>query len=209
MRLGRKFLVGIVVACAVAPAPLAAVQRQARDSVVYRLLPTSRLDVATGKAGILGFAGHPHTIRARGFTGRIVRYPGAPELSRVEITVPTDSLEVLTPPDTEEIRKVTEAMRTEVLDVHRYPEIRFASRTIAATATGYRIVAQLTMHGQTREIPVDVRVRTEGDTLLAAATFAVRQTAFGMRPYRGGPGGTVQVADRVQFTIDAVAVRER
>ncbi len=91
----------------------------------------------------------------------------------------------------------------------RYPEIRFASRSVAVTATGYRIVARLTMHGQARDVPVDVRIRTAGDTLLAAASFAVRQTAFGMRPYRGGPGGTVQVADRVQFVIEAVAVRER
>lgn len=204
-----KILPGFVALGALAPRPLAAAPLQARDSVVYRLAPSSRLDVATGKAGILGFAGHPHTIRARGFTGRIVRYPGDPALSHVEITIVTDSLEVLTPPDTEEIRKVTAAMREDVLDVRRYPEIRFASRSVAATAGGYHIVVALTLHGETRDVPVDVRVRTAGDTLLAAAGFAVRQTAFGIRPYRGGPGGTVQVADRVQFTIDAVAVRER
>ncbi len=112
MTLERKFHLGILALCVCAPAQLAAAPRQARDSVVYRLLPASRLEVTTGKAGLLGFAGHPHTIRARGFTGRIVRYPEAPAHSHVEITVPTDSLEVLTPPDTEEIRKVTEAMRT-------------------------------------------------------------------------------------------------
>ena len=195
----------ILLVCALVPAALAA--QAAADSVVYRLVGASRLEVATGKAGIFGFAGHPHTIRARGFSGRIVEYPHAPARSHLEITVPADSLEVLTPPDTAEIRKVTKSMREDVLEIARYPEIRFASRSVTPTATGYRIVAAFTLHGQTREVPVDVRVRVAGDTLLAAATFAVRQTTFGMRPYRGGPGGTVQVADRVQFTIDAVAVR--
>ncbi len=206
----RKFLRAALLLGALAPPrPAAAQTPAARDSVVYLLAPASRLDVTTGKAGVLGFAGHEHTIRARSFTGRVVRYPLAPELSHVEIAVASDGLEVLTPPDTEEIRKVTAAMREEVLEVARYPEIRFASRTVAANASGYHVVADLSMHGRTVEVPLDVRVRTVGDTLLAAASFAVRQTAFGMRPYRGGPGGTVRVADRVQFTIDAIAVRQR
>jgi len=36
----------------------------------------------------------------------------------------------------------------------------------------------------------------------------VKQTDFGIRPYRGGPGGTVRVADKVTFDISAVAVRQ-
>src|SRR5438093_1530763 len=111
-----------VPSCATSPAP-AVGQAAAGDSVVYRLSPVSRLDVKTGKAGLFGFAGHEHLIRARGFSGRVVYFPGAPALSRIEITVRTDSLEVLTPPDTEEIRKVTEAMRTDILKVDQYPEI--------------------------------------------------------------------------------------
>lgn len=43
--------------------------------LVYRLAPTSRFDVKTGKAGLLGFAGHSHLIRARAFTGEVVNYP--------------------------------------------------------------------------------------------------------------------------------------
>jgi hypothetical protein len=36
----------------------------------------------------------------------------------------------------------------------------------------------------------------------------VKQTDFGIRPFRGGPGGAVHVADEVKFDIDAVAVRK-
>ena len=176
------------------------------DSVVYVLSPSSRFEVQTGKGGVLGFAGHTHLIRARAFSGRIVFYPSKPAASRVAIVVPTDSLEVLTPPDTEEIRKVTEAMRTEVLDVKRYPEIRFVSKTLTAADGGFVIVGELTMAGRTREVRADVKVNIRPDRLRATTSFAVNQTDFGIRPFRGGPGGTVRVADRIVFEVEAVAV---
>src|SRR5262249_12221925 len=97
------------------------------DSVVYALAPASLLDVRTEKSGLLGFTGHEHTIRARAFSGAVVYYPNRRDASHVTISVPAGKLVVLTPPDTEEIRKVTVAMRTEVLESANYPEIRFAS----------------------------------------------------------------------------------
>jgi len=115
---------------------------------------------------------------------------------------------VLTPPDTEEIRKVTEAMRTQVLDVAQYPEISFVSKTVTATHGEFLIVDELTIAGHTREVPADVRVEFRSNILRAAATFAFKQTDLGIKPYRSGPAGMVRVADRVVFKIDAVAVRE-
>src|SRR5262249_46004791 len=95
----------------------------------------------------------------------------------------------------------------EVLESANYPEIRFASRTIRQSGDTLFMLGSLTMHGQTHDVPVVVRVTVAGDTLRAVSIFTVKQTTFGMRPYRGGPGGTVRVADAVTFTIDAVAVR--
>jgi polyisoprenoid-binding protein YceI len=73
---------------------------------------------------------------------------------------------------------------------------------------GFRVVGALTMHGQTREVPVDFAVETRGDTLRARANFEVKQTDYGIKPFRGGPGGSVRVANEVKFDIDAVAVRK-
>lgn len=195
----------VVVAMCVVPCTAPA-QRAAPDSVVYVLSSSSRFEVTTDKSGLLGFAGHTHVIRARAFSGWVVFYPHNPAASRVEIVVATDSLEVLTPPDTAEIRKVTEAMRTEVLDVKRYPEIRFVSKTLTAADGGFVIVGDLTMAGRTREVRVEVKISIRPDSLRATTTFAVKQTDFGIRPFRGGPGGSVRVADRVRFAVDAVAV---
>ena len=82
------------------------------------------------------------------------------------------------------------------------------SRSVETGNGHLRIVAALTIKGVTREVPFDVQFTIASDTLRATATFAVKQTDFGIRPYRGGPGGTVRVADKVTFDVSAVAVRQ-
>jgi polyisoprenoid-binding protein YceI len=178
------------------------------DSVVYRLVPASHLQVKTGKAGLFGFAGHEHLIEARAFSGTVVFFPKKPASSHVEITVPTDSLRVLSPPDTAEIRKVTAAMRADVLHTSQYPEIRLISKQVTPTSDGLKMIGALTLTGQTREIPLLIKFQAGPDTLKASTSFSVKQTDFGIKPYSGGPAGTVKVADKVTFNIKAVAVRQ-
>lgn len=183
---------------------------QATDSnkVVYRLAATSRFEVQTGKAGAFGFAGHSHVVRARTFAGAVRYDPRDPSASRLEIIIPTAGLEVLTPSDPDEIRQVTEAMRTEVLHVDAYPEIRFTVTRVTFTATVATLDGELTLVGQTRPVRVNATIQIGPDTLRARGSFAVNQTDFGIKPYSGGPGGTVKVADRVTFKFDVVGVRD-
>jgi polyisoprenoid-binding protein YceI len=191
-----------------APAPLVAgAPDPSADSVVYRLTSGSRLQVKTGKAGVFGFAGHNHLIESHAVHGQVVYYPREPERSHLEITVNADSLQVLTPPDTEEMRKVGETMRTEVLRTADYPVIRLVSQEVQRKEGGFHVVGAMTLVGQTRTVPLDVVTRFAGDTLEAGSTFSVKQTDFGIRPFRGGPGGAVKVADRVDIVFKAVAVR--
>jgi len=179
---------------------------QQPDSAVYLFSHDSKFEVTTHKSGFFSFAGHEHVIRARAFTGRILYVPSAPERSRFEIVVPADSLEVLTPPDTEEIRKVTAAMRSDVLDVAHHPEIRFESTALARTADGFHVTGTLMLVGKSQDVTVDIKTTVSSDTLRASGEFEVRQTAFGIRPYRGGPGGVVRVADRVTFHFEVIAL---
>ena len=176
------------------------------DSVVYGLSPASRLVVRTGRSGLFGFAGHTHVIRARAVTGQLVYRPGT-AASSLRLSVPTDSLEVLTPPDTAEIRKVTQAMRTEVLHVDKYPRMSFAADSLRARSGKMDFPLAVTMEGVTRRIPVAADVSLSQDTIRARGTFNARQTDFGIKPFRGGPAGTVKVADEVKFCFDLVAVR--
>jgi polyisoprenoid-binding protein YceI len=178
-----------------------------QDSIVYRVLPVSRFEVTTTKAGLLGFAGHTHKVRARAFSGSVVYFPGDPAASRLEMTIAADSLEVLTPPDTAEIRQVTEAMRTEVLRVSEFPELRFTATGGAATSKGMRLQGELTLVGRTRPVRTDAALEIGADTLRASGSFSVKQTDFGIKPYSGGPAGTVKVGDRIRFEFDAIALR--
>jgi polyisoprenoid-binding protein YceI len=186
------------------PAEARAVQASpAPDSAVYQVDPSSRLVVKTGKAGLFGFAGHTHIIHARGVTGELVYRPGR-AASSLHLRVPTESLEVLTPPDTAEIRKVTESMRTEVLHVDRYPEMRFAADSLDARGGRMTFPLAVTMAGTTRTVPVTAEVTIGGDSIRALGTFTAKQTDFGIEPFSGGPGGTVKVADKVTFCFDLV-----
>lgn len=177
-----------------------------QDSVVYRFSHDSKFEVTAHKSGLFSFAGHEHLIRARAFTGRIIYVPSAPERSRFEIVVAADSLEVLTPPDTAEIRKVTAAMRSDVLDVAHHPEIRFESTALIRTAGGFRVTGRLTLVGKSQDVSFDVTTVVGPDTLRASGEFDVLQTAFGIRPYHGGPGGVVRVADRVTFHFEVIGL---
>jgi hypothetical protein len=56
-------------------------------------------------------------------------------------------------------------------------------------------------------VPIDVHVELGLDTLRAKGSFSINQTDFGIKPYSGGPAGTVKVADRVTFDLDAAAAR--
>jgi polyisoprenoid-binding protein YceI len=178
------------------------------DSVVYVLSAASRFDVKTGKAGLLGFAGHDHLVRARAFWGRIVQYRDSSAAPHVTIAVSTDGLDVISSPDTAERRQVTEAMRRDVLQADRYHEITFASHGVTPSDAGLRVQGELTLAGATRDIAVDVAVAIRGDTLRATTHFTIKQTDFGIRPYRGGPGGLVRVADGVTFDIEAIGVAQ-
>src|SRR3989442_9295011 len=98
-------------------------------------------------------------------------------------------------------------MRTEVLQVDRFPEMTFVSRSLVASDSGFRIDLEVTMHGAARTVPVDVKVEMGGDTVRATGGFSVKHSDFGMRRFRGGPGGSVKGAHRLTFDFEAGAGR--
>jgi polyisoprenoid-binding protein YceI len=206
-------LVAGVVARVVATAALAALPllqaraQQTTDSVVYHLDPSTRLDVKTGKAGLFSFAGHTHVIRARAVTGQLVYFPHQRARSHLSIKVPTESLQVLTPNDTAEIRKVTEAMRTVVLHVDQHPWMTFVADGLTPANGKMNFDLAVTMEGTTRKVPVSATVAMGPDTLTATGNFTALQTDFGIKPYKGGPAGAVKVADKVTFCFELVALK--
>ena len=172
----------------------------------YRIAPDSRFDVVTGKAGLLGRFGHEHRIRARSFTGTIVYNAADPSASSVEVTVPTAGLHVVAlGADREDAPDVEKAMREDVLHVDRWPTIEFRSTAVEPISGGVRVTGDLTMAGRTRPVTLDMRLRADGRRLVADGAFTIRQTDWGIEPYRAALG-TIRVADRVTFELHVVGL---
>jgi polyisoprenoid-binding protein YceI len=177
--------------------------------VTYTIVErASLLQVHTYRAGLLGGLGHAHDVRAHGYAGTVVYDAADPSRSRVSITVPTDSLEVVIASDSSDIPAITRTMREQVLHVDRYPAITFASRAVAVRDGTVHLLGDLTMVGVTRPLELDLRLEVTPAILHVHGSFTVKQTAFGIEPY-GTALGTVRVKNEVTFTLDLRALAER
>jgi len=169
----------------------------------------SSATIEVGKAGVFSFAaGHTHEVVAPSITGTIAVDISDPAQSNVRVTIDASALKVTGKGEpADDVPKVQETMSgTQVLDVQRYPQITFASTSVAfknytGATVDVMVTGQLTLHNVTRSIVVPVAVRLEGDTVTANGRFPVKQTDYGIRPV--SVGGVVSVKDvlNISFTI--------
>lgn len=180
-----------------------------RAPTQYDLLPESRFDVRTDKAGWLGAFGHRHRIRATRFEGTVTYDPVNASRSKIDLRVATDGLSVVREgKDVEDGDEVEAEMRASVLPPDAYPTIAFRSRIVTRTADGVQVIGDLEIAGRSRPVAVDVALALRGDTLRARGGFEALQTEFGIEPYSAF-GGSVKVADEIAFEFDAVALARR
>ena len=158
----------------------------------------STLTVRVFKAGLFSAFGHNHEIRAPIARGS---FDESADLPSVELQVDARQLQVLDPDlsakDRAEVQQTM--LGPSVLDSAKFSEIRFRSLTIEKTGEGkWRVHGDLTVHGQTR--PVLVEVTGEPGHYRGSAT--VKQTDFGIKPVSAA-GGAIKVKDevRVEFEI--------
>lgn len=170
----------------------------------------SALTIQVGKAGLFKFAGHEHEVVATGFSGQVVADAERIDNSSVVLSFETQGLSVSEKDEPAgDAPKVQEKMRgPDVLDVIRFPQIRFQSRLVSGKETGpglydLDITGDLSLKGVTRPLALKVRVEIKGQGLIATGTVNVRQTDFGMRPV--SVGGVVKVKDELAITYRIVA----
>ena len=207
MHIAHLAAAGLLLAAALPPAGLPAPRAGAADSTVYRLASASHFDVVTGKAGLFGFAGHRHRIRADSVRGEVVYYADSTTLSHITVTAPVTALQVLTPHDSAELRQVREAMLSDVLHPAQHSDITFDARLTSLEGDSANLTATLTLEGVSRTFPISATVHLTPTSLIATSRFTIKQSDFGIKPFSGGPMGTVKVADEVTFEIEAVGVR--
>jgi polyisoprenoid-binding protein YceI len=157
----------------------------------------SRMTVYVYKQGIFAFAADNHVVNAP-----IVSGSYDDTAKSVTISVDATKMMVLDPSMPASRRASVQAnmVGSDVLDVAKYPTIKFRSTSIKAGAGGHlTVTGDLTLHGQTHSVTLDV---TRSDSTHFTGSTMLRQTAFGITPIRIA-GGTIKVKDdvKVEFAI--------
>jgi polyisoprenoid-binding protein YceI len=156
----------------------------------------SVMTVRVFKSGLLSAFGHEHEISApiqRGTLNETDR--------SVELVVDARQMRVMDKDVSEKDRaEIQETMLgPKVLDSGRFPEIRFHSTTVEPAGDGrWTVRGDLTLHGQTRPVKVEV----QGQSGHYQGTAELKQKDFGIEPVGGG-GGTVKTKNelRVEFEV--------
>ena len=164
----------------------------------YRIGPsTGHLRLLTTRDGLAARVGHDLTISVDDWSGVIEIRDAATPVASVTVTIRLASMIVLagtggvaplSASDRRDIRDT--ALR--LLDAASYPEAGFAAPDVPVADQG-RLPGTLTLRGVPSPVTLDV-ARADGDTWTASAT--VRQTDFGITPYRAF-FGALKLADAV------------
>ena len=155
----------------------------------------SSMTVRVYKSGAFSAFGHDHEISAPIEKGTVNT-----ATHRVELHISASSLRVRDPQASEKDRgEIQKTMQSSaVLDIEHNPEISFRSTGVDPVGTNsWRMRGDLTLHGQTH--PVMVEVSKKGEHYVGAAQF--KQTDFGIKPIKVA-GGTVRVKDQIRLEFD-------
>ena len=133
-----------------------------------------------------------------------------PTHATVEATIDTSSI------DTREAKRDEHLRSPDFLDVAKYPTMTFKSKKIEKTGDRrYKVTGDLTLHGTTREVVLDVEGPTapmkdpRGNLRAGAeATAKINRQDFGITWSKALDGGGVMVGDEIAITIDAEGVRK-
>lgn len=154
----------------------------------------SLLVIHVGKAGLLSVAAHEHWINAPIASGRVDDASATPG---VRFVVEAAKLAVMADKNlsSKDLAQVQSNMQTKVLESSRYPNIVFQSiREQGVGSDGWKVDGNLTLHGATK--PVSVDVKREKDAYIGTAR--IKQTDFGIQPIKIG-GGVVKVKNEVEI----------
>jgi polyisoprenoid-binding protein YceI len=169
----------------------------------------SQVLVDVGRAGLFKIAGHEHQVAVPDIAGEVVADPESLAASSVRLLFRAAAVTVAGNEDPADRPKVQETMASaRVLDVARFPEIRFSSQSVRGRKTADQafeltIEGTLELHGVTKTLSLPVRVTLDGDGLVAEARLAIRQKDFGIEPV--SVGGVVKVKDDLAISCRFLA----
>lgn len=191
---------------------LAALAMAAREKTAYSIDGGhSKLEIHVGKEGAFKAFSHDHLIAAKEISGEAQFDAQKIEASSVRLQIPTKSLTVVDPGESEKDRKDVQAtmLGEKVLDVDKFPEIAFTSSEISAskkTPQGWELTisGKLKLHGVEKTVSFPLHVRTDSAQLRGEGEISILQTDYGITPVKVA-GGTVKVKDKLKITFAIAA----
>jgi len=114
------------------------------------------------------------------------------------------------------IEKRDEDLRSaNFFDVAKYPTISFVSKKVEKTGSGYKMIGDLTMHGVTREVVLDMEgldtiIKDPMGVMRRGATFItkINRRDFGLTYNKLLETGGLVVGDEVKINVEVELIRK-
>jgi polyisoprenoid-binding protein YceI len=173
---------------------------------------SSNFTVRAFATGMLSSFGHSPTFSIRNFEGQLEFSPDDPSKASLKFQVKADSLEIMDDIKSKDRQEMESTMNQSVLESAKYPDIAFATTSVATTQLGEgryqaNLNGNLTLHGMTRPVTIPAQVTLLGDMLRSGGSFSLMQTNFGINLVSVA-GGTLKLKDELKFTFDIVARKQ-
>ena len=169
----------------------------------------SRVEIHLFPGGFLSMLGDDHLIALTGFSGTADLSSGKPWW--VRMLADAASLTVLDPWASRSTRREVEdtMLGPQQLDVKHYPSIRLQSTSIipGPQATDWRLLAQVTLHGVTRQIEFPLDCEQSGDRLRVRGEKDLRLRDFNIQPLSRALGA-FRVKNEFEVTYDITLERK-
>ncbi|MCL5006331.1 MAG: YceI family protein [Acidobacteria bacterium] len=143
-------------------------------------------------------------------SGRVLFDPSKPESLSAEATIDVNTI------NTREPDRDNHLKSPDFFDVAKYPTLTFKSKRAEKEPNGLKVTGDLTIHGVTREVTLDVEGPTPpmkdpwGFTRVgASATTRINRKDFGLVWNQALETGGVLVGDDVRITLDVELMAEQ
>ena len=151
------------------------------------------------------------TVRGRfgGVTGSVVTDEADPARGIAEIEIDAASI------DTREGQRDAHLKSADFFDVEKFPKLIFKSKRIAdAKGDTFKLIGDLTIHGVTREVTLDVTSGGRGkdpwggERAAFSATTAIKRSDYGLTWNQALEAGGFLVGDEVKISLNIQAIGE-
>lgn len=142
-------------------------------------------------------------------SGALIYDPSNPQKTFVEASIETASI------NTRDAQRDAHLKSADFFDVEKYPLISFRSTQIEKLGDGMKILGELTIHGVTKEVTLDVEGPTGemkdpwGNVKIGASgTTKIKRKDFGLSWNAALEAGGFLVGDEVNITLDVQFVKQ-